>query len=117
MDKAWWMGNTSGTFTIKSAYSLIRGKKDEQEWAKKIWVKRLPLKIIFFLWRVRKGRRTIDDNLRRMKIQLVSRCYCCENKDVETMAHIFLIAPTALGCGSSLLIVHIFNMKEDTYIT
>lgn len=48
IDKAWWMGETTGTFTVKSAYKIIRSKKQEQCWSKCVWVKGLPLKIAFF---------------------------------------------------------------------
>lgn len=28
-DKAWWMASPNGTFTIKSAYDLLRHRRDE----------------------------------------------------------------------------------------
>lgn len=30
-DKPWWMGNTSGQFTMKSAWEIIRKKKEKKE--------------------------------------------------------------------------------------
>lgn len=31
-----------------------------------------------------------DDNLKRMKIQLVSKCWCCEDRREKTMTHVLL---------------------------
>lgn len=55
----------------------------------------MPLKIAFFLWRMWKGRIATDDNLKRMKIHVVSRCFCCDKKEMEIGEHLFLIASTA----------------------
>ncbi|XP_059289519.1 uncharacterized protein LOC132043051 [Lycium ferocissimum] len=49
----------------------------------------------FFLWRLWKERIATDDNLKRMHISLVSRCWCCEDHRQETMSHLFLTSPTA----------------------
>lgn len=37
-----------------------------------------------------------DDNLKRMRIALVSRYWSCEDKEKENMSHDLLIAPIAL---------------------
>lgn len=36
-----------------------------------------------------------DDNLKFMKMQIVSRCYCCDKYHQETMEHLFIHAPIA----------------------
>lgn len=36
-----------------------------------------------------------NDNLKRLGIELVSRCWCCEDKKEKTMSHILLTAPIA----------------------
>lgn len=36
----------------------------------------------------------VDENLKRMKMNITPRCYCCENYKKETMNHIFLTAST-----------------------
>ncbi|KAK6784124.1 hypothetical protein RDI58_017578 [Solanum bulbocastanum] len=89
LDKAWWVGNTIGIFTVKSAYHIMRGKKVEEEWRSGMWVKGLPSKISFFFWRA--WRRTIatDDNLKRMRMQVVSKWYCYDKGEMETMSHIW----------------------------
>lgn len=53
------------------------------------------LKSIFLFWKAWKGRIATDGNLRRMRINIVSRCWCCEGHPQETMTHLFLSAPMA----------------------
>ncbi|KAK6780202.1 hypothetical protein RDI58_022386 [Solanum bulbocastanum] len=93
IDKAWWMGNSKGVFTAKSTYHSMRRSMNELEWMNQLWLKGLPFKIAFFLWRVWKKRIATDDNLKRMRMQIASKCYCCENGEMETMTHLFLTTP------------------------
>lgn len=95
IDKAWWTGNYKGEFTVKSAYQILRKRKKEVDWLKNIWAKGLPFKISFFLWRVWKKRIATDDNLKKMRIQIVSRCFCCEQGTMKAMTYLFLTAPIA----------------------
>ncbi|KAH0713632.1 hypothetical protein KY289_009591 [Solanum tuberosum] len=94
-DVAWWMTNSQGSFTVKSAWELMRAKHDQRKDYELIWNKGLPFKINFFLWRVWKRGIATDDNLKRMKINIVSRCWCCDRKEEETITHLFLTAPIA----------------------
>ncbi|XP_059306377.1 uncharacterized protein LOC132057790 [Lycium ferocissimum] len=71
--KAWWMGETNGKFTVKSAWEEIRLKQDSLKAYRYIWLKGLLIKISFFLWRVWKRCIATDDNLKRMHINIVSR--------------------------------------------
>lgn len=45
----------------------------ENEWRNYKWVKGLPFKIGFFLWRIWRGIIATDDNLKRMRLQVVSK--------------------------------------------
>lgn len=94
-DRAWWMLETNGNFTIKSAWDCMRIKKEKRREYDFIWANRIPFKISFFLWRFWKRRIATDDNLKRMRIQQVSRCWCCEEGKQETVSHLFLTAPIA----------------------
>lgn len=89
-----WMPSYDGRFSTKTAYELLRRKRQRLEWMDCIWVKGLPFKISFFQWRVWKRRLPTDDNLQRMHINVVSKCYCCEEHKQETMAHLFLTSST-----------------------
>lgn len=73
----------------------LRSKRDEKEEYKQIWEKGLPFKMNFFMWRAWKRRIATDDNLKRMKMYVVSRCWCCDMRKEETMEHLFLTAPIA----------------------
>ncbi|KAH0669712.1 hypothetical protein KY289_024205 [Solanum tuberosum] len=94
-DKLWWMGNSTGVFSAKSAYHMLRTKRETIDWMNWIWIKGLPFKFSFFLWRVWKKRIATYDNLRRMRMHIVSKCYCCEKGELETMTHLLLTAPIA----------------------
>lgn len=41
------------------------------------------------------GRISTDDNLKKMHINIVSRCWCCVHYQQETMNHLFLTSPIA----------------------
>jgi len=92
-NRPWWMGNSNGIFLVKSAYECVRRKKEKEWWWSSIWSKGVPFKINFLLWRCWKGRIATEDNLKRMKISMASRC--CERYEHETMKHLFLTAPIA----------------------
>lgn len=54
-----------------------------------IWTKGIPWKISFFLWRVLVRRIATDDNLKWMNINVVSRYWCFNVKNEESMSHLF----------------------------
>lgn len=89
-------GKYTWDFTINSAWELLRHKRGEMEILKFIWNKQIPFKISLFLWKVCKRRVPMNDNLKRMRINLVSRCCCYEEYHQDTMEHLFLTAPVAI---------------------
>lgn len=90
IDRPWWMLTGAGKFIISSAWNLLRSRDNLLPHYDKIWVKGLPFKISFFLWRLGKAKIPIDEVLTRMGISLVSRCVCCSSPKQETMEHMFL---------------------------
>lgn len=50
-DRPWWMGITSGKFTVHSTFELMRHKRENEEWRKSMWGKGVPFKLSFLLWR------------------------------------------------------------------
>lgn len=46
--KAWWMGNTSGTFSIKSTWELLRHRRKQREILRFVWNKGVSFKINIF---------------------------------------------------------------------
>lgn len=60
-----------------------------------IWLKGLPFKRSFFLWRVWKKRIATDNNLKSIRMQIVSKCYCCEEGEMKIMTHLLLTSSIA----------------------
>lgn len=83
------MASDNGEFSTKIAFQCVRRKKEEMNWEKSIWLRGMPFKICFFQWRIWKRRVATDDILKRMKINLASRYYCCEKYEQENMSHLF----------------------------
>ncbi|KAH0724746.1 hypothetical protein KY284_000611 [Solanum tuberosum] len=89
------MANAQGMFTVKSTWEIVRSKHEPRRDFEVLWNKGLPFKINFFLWRVWKRKIATDDNLKKMRINIASKCWCCDRKEKETMTHLFLTAPIA----------------------
>ncbi|XP_059294413.1 exopolygalacturonase-like [Lycium ferocissimum] len=68
------MLETNGKFSVKSAWEFLRHRESKQTNYGFMWEKELPIKISFFMWRVWKGIITTDDILKRMMINIPSRC-------------------------------------------
>lgn len=65
-------------------------RKDEPRIAyKMIWVKGLPFKIAFFMWKVWKGKLPLDDFMRRIGYLTTSKCWCCTEPQEKTLQHLF----------------------------
>lgn len=46
-----------------------------------------------------------------MKVQVASKCYCCEKGELETMSHLLLIAPIAKKLWKQLATYEGINME------
>ncbi|KAH0776735.1 hypothetical protein KY290_008146 [Solanum tuberosum] len=51
-DRPWWMLNRPGKFSIKSTWNFLRQNNQANELFKNIWIKGMPYKIYFFMWRL-----------------------------------------------------------------
>ncbi|KAG5627592.1 hypothetical protein H5410_012810 [Solanum commersonii] len=71
MDKAWWMANSNGKFSVRSAWDILRTRKKQVEVEKQLWVRGLSFKINF-------SSESLEGSLHE-----------------ETMQHLFLTAPIA----------------------
>ncbi|XP_060202710.1 uncharacterized protein LOC132631124 [Lycium barbarum] len=94
-DRPWWRPNSIGTFTVNSAWNILRQRKQEVAYFKHLWIKGVPFKISFFLWRLWKSILPTDDTLRRIRIPVVSRCYCCAIPKQKDIQHLFLTSQFA----------------------
>ncbi|WMV60306.1 hypothetical protein MTR67_053691 [Solanum verrucosum] len=88
-DKPCWMLETKGIFSVKSAWDYIRQKEEPNRIYKRIWIKGIPFKIAFSMWRLWKFMIPVDDRVRRWGIAGPSRCWCCVQPDQETLSHMF----------------------------
>ncbi|XP_060177861.1 uncharacterized protein LOC132607800 [Lycium barbarum] len=93
-DKAFWKLDSRGKFTVGSAFQLLRQRKDPSNLYKQMWIKGLPIKISFFMWRLWTFKLPLDDKLKKWGHQFPSRCYCCQHPEVEDTSHVFLHLPT-----------------------
>nr|XP_016504701.1 PREDICTED: uncharacterized protein LOC107822657 [Nicotiana tabacum] len=62
LDKPIWSLETRGQFTVKSVWEYLMRRKDPTITYDNIWVKGLPFKISFFMWKLWKGYCEMLDN-------------------------------------------------------
>nr|XP_009762911.1 PREDICTED: uncharacterized protein LOC104214886 [Nicotiana sylvestris] len=76
-DRPYWMPTPSGKFSVSSAWQILRHMADPNQEFKLMWIKGLPFKISFFLWRLWRKKISTDDMWRRQGKMVMSRCCCC----------------------------------------
>ncbi|WMV09401.1 hypothetical protein MTR67_002786 [Solanum verrucosum] len=96
-DKAWWTKNSKGSFTIKSAWELLRNKEEVQEDFSLLWMKGLPFKISFLIWRIWKGKLLVGQLLHSWSTDTSNDCSCCHNPKIESIEHLFYNGEMAKG--------------------
>jgi len=84
-----WLLNTSGDFTTKSAFNLIRHSKNADKAFKLIWVAHILKKIYVFAWKLLCSSVPTDDRVQGCNIPLTSKCCCCASPKTETLEHLF----------------------------
>ncbi|XP_075097367.1 uncharacterized protein LOC142174878 [Nicotiana tabacum] len=89
LDIPYWCLETGGNFSVKSAWEYLRQRKDTGTTYIKMWVKGLPFKISFFMWKVWKAKLPLDDHMKKMGYAMPSRCWCCVQPGEETLQHLF----------------------------
>ncbi|XP_075074740.1 uncharacterized protein LOC142162301 [Nicotiana tabacum] len=65
LDMPCWMLETRGYFSVKSSWEYTRRRDEPRIAYRMIWVKGLPFKIAFFMWKVWKAKLPLDDFLKR----------------------------------------------------
>ncbi|XP_070002514.1 uncharacterized protein [Nicotiana sylvestris] len=94
LDKPFWMLETRGSFSVKSAWEFLRKRNDPSIAYSKLWTKGLPFKISFFLWKVWKAKLPLDDWMRQLGYSMPSKCWCCAQEQ-ESMPHLFFTSDAA----------------------
>ncbi|XP_070036593.1 uncharacterized protein [Nicotiana tomentosiformis] len=64
-DRPYWMPTPSGKFSVSSAWQILRHRADPNKEFKLMWIKGVPFKISFFLWRLWRQKIATDDMWRR----------------------------------------------------
>jgi len=95
LDMPCWMLETRGYFSVKSAWEYTRRRDEPRTTYRMIWVKGLPFKIAFFMWKVWKAKLPLDDFLKRVGYCMPSKCWCCVQPDEESLQHLFFRSETA----------------------
>ncbi|XP_019231693.1 PREDICTED: uncharacterized protein LOC109212501 [Nicotiana attenuata] len=95
LDKPVWSLDTRGQFTVKTAWEYLRRRRDPALCYSNMWVKGLPFKISFFMWKLWKGKLPLDDTMRRMGYFMPSKCRCCVFPKEGTVSHVFYRSYTA----------------------
>ncbi|XP_019248489.1 PREDICTED: uncharacterized protein LOC109227749 [Nicotiana attenuata] len=95
LDIPYWMLETRGFFSVRTTWEYLRRRDDPRVAYKMIWVKGLPFKISFFMWKVWKAKLPLDDFMRRLGYFMPSKCWCCSQPKEETLQHMFFMSDTA----------------------
>lgn len=89
-DKPWWIKTSTGKFSVKSAWEILRRRDEDSEFYNKIWVTGLPFKISFFGWRVWSKRVLVAAVLATWNTNISPFCSCCVTPTSESLEHLFL---------------------------
>ncbi|XP_071933873.1 uncharacterized protein [Coffea arabica] len=88
-DELVWSQTASGKFMLASAFQEVRQARNYSVLHSQVWHPRIPLKVSFFMMRLLLGKLLLTDVLRRVGVQLVSKCLCCQEGAIETLEHVF----------------------------
>lgn len=76
-DKPWWMPNSTGKFSVGTAWKLLRQRRDPQKLILKFWEKGISFKVSFIMWRLQKLRIYISEVLVKIKVvDNITYYYC-----------------------------------------
>ncbi|XP_070035218.1 uncharacterized protein [Nicotiana tomentosiformis] len=104
-------------FNVSSAWQILRHRADPNQDFKLMWIKGLPFKISFFLWRLWRQKIVIDDIWRRQGKMVMSRCWCYQQPQEESIEHIFVTSSIAskvwnLFMGATGITVQLIQLKQ-----
>nr|XP_027077000.1 uncharacterized protein LOC113700749 [Coffea arabica] len=93
-DQMIWAASPSGSFTVSSAWDVLRSTHNRSVVDSLVWSSVVPLKVSFLAWRLLRGWLPLDDLLQGRGLRLASKCYCC-GLAPETGDHLFVSGPLA----------------------
>lgn len=90
-DACYWDQSATGTFSLSSAWHLVRQRNPSTLISKHCWHKHIPLKISPFMWKL-----IYSQGSSKKGILLPSKCHCCyTSPSIEFNNHIFLSSDVA----------------------
>lgn len=95
LDIPYWILETRGNFSVKSAWEYVRRRNDSRIAYKMIWMKGLQFKISFFMWKVCKAKLPLDDFMRRLGYFMPSQWLCCIEPMEESLPHLLFTSHAA----------------------
>ena len=84
-----WLGSPSGSFTLASAWNMVRMHRETWPWARLVWHKTIPNSYSFLCWRVLWKKLSTLDRVQSYHPEIDTTCRFCANH-AETVAHLFL---------------------------
>ncbi|OVA07782.1 Reverse transcriptase zinc-binding domain [Macleaya cordata] len=90
VDLRLWALTPDGTFTVKSAFHLIRELAPLCPFARYYWANFVPKKLSVFFWRALNKAVPVDVRIQRCAISLASGCVCCGQRHIESFDHLFM---------------------------
>lgn len=93
--RAIWRLSTDGFFSCSTAFDLLRQRSGHHQMWKDTWIKHIPFKISFSMWRIWKKKTLVDEIIFRFGQRLDSKCSCCRQPQEETIEHVFNTSPKA----------------------
>lgn len=119
-DKCIWSLNTKGTFSLSSAWELVRQRSLRSMVAKHCWHPDIQGKISIFLWKLLNNGLPTDLAVANKGVQMVSKCLCCKNiQSSEYNTHLFIhseVAKEIWKCFPSLMNIDISNCVTTAHI-
>ena len=88
-DSVFWKVGGNGQFRVKEVYSLLDRPLTVVFLKNKIWVERVPTKIVFFAWEATWGKIMTLDRFQKRGWQLPNRCFLCACEE-ENVNHILI---------------------------
>lgn len=88
-DLMFWKESVRGVFQVSLVIKLLNAIHVSSWFFKCIWLNGVPIKMSFHLWWVVLNKLPIHTNLYWFNIQGPLWCYCCTDRQSETLQHVF----------------------------
>ena len=85
-DKIWWVPFSKENFDVRSFYNTLASKEASHFPWKSIWRSKALSRVVFFTWMAVLEKILTFDNLKKMNLIVINRCYLCKSNG-ETIDH------------------------------